>query len=389
MINKKNVVKMFALRSESVVSSVEGVVRGVVHDLCVKYDLNESEALSLIGLSDRLDDMPVLKQVVRPLNSSEVVLSPCEPVVKQVDPPLKPCEAEVLSPCEAEVLKKNGSKKSSAIILPYNGEMKEDCCFGLKDNWGLYTQCKNPKKNGKFCKVCQNQADKNNGIPTYGTIEDRIKVDIMDYKDPRGKSPIAYSKIMEKFNYTREQVEKEASSQNIKIDERHFMHTDSGKRGRPKSVSESVPKEETAKPKGVKGRPRKEQKVVEVISSSSGDLFEELIKQSEAKDETKIEAEIEPKDEYEEADEGDEEADEGDEEADEGDEEADEDEEEEEEETEIVNRITYEGKKYLKGKFTGIIYDEEQDVVGKWIESSSTIEFFSGNSVGKWLGNRV
>lgn len=155
------------------------------------------------------------------------------------------------------------------------------------------------------------------------------------------------------------------------------MKTDSGKRGRPKS--DSITKEETPKPKGVKGRPRKEPKVVEVISSSSSDLFEELIKRSEAKSEEPIEPKdeepIEPKDEYEEADEGDEEVDE--------------DEEEEEEETEIVNRITYEGKKYLKGKFTGIIYDEEQDVVGKWIESSSTIEFFSGNIVGKWLGNRV
>lgn len=345
---------MFALRTEQVQSSVEGVVRGVVHELCVKYELNESDALSLIGLSDRLDD-PSLKACDVVMNSCDVVMNSCESLIPIPIPP--------------EVLKKNAVKKTSAIILPYNGEMKEDCCYGLKDNWGLYTQCKNPKKNGKFCKVCQNQADKNNGVPTYGTIEDRIKADIMDYKDPRGKSPIAYSKIMEKFDYTREQVEKEASSQNIKIDERHFMKTDSGKRGRPKS--DSITKEETPKPKGVKGRPRKEPKVVEVISSSSSDLFEELIKRSEAKSEEPIEA----KDEYEEADEGDEEADE--------------DEEEEEEETEIVNRITYQGKKYLKGKFTGIIYDEEQDVVGKWIESSSTIEFFSGNIVGKWLGNRV
>ena len=341
---------MFALRSAEVISSVEGVVRGVVHDLCVKYDLNESDALSVIGLLDRVDDMSVMKPCESLMKPCESVLKPCESVLKQVDPPLKPCEV-LLSPCETPVLKKNPSKKTSAIILPYNGEMKEDCCFGLKDNWGLYTQCKNPKKNGKFCKVCQNQADKNNGIPTYGTIEDRIKVDIMDYKDPRGKSPIAYSKIMEKFDYTREQVEKEASSQNIKIDERHFMQSDGGKRGRPKSVNESAQKEETPKPKGVKGRPRKEQKVVEVISSSSGDLFEELIKQSEAKDETKIEATDEHEDE-------------------------DEDEDEDEEETDVVNRITYEGKKYLKSKNTGVIYNEEQDVVGKWIESTSTIEFF-------------
>jgi len=48
----------------------------------------------------------------------------------------------------------------------------------------------------------------------------------------------------------------------------------------------------------------------------------------------------------------------------------------EDETPDVVKRITYEGKKYLRSKKTGIIYNEEQDVVGKWVESTKAIEFF-------------
>jgi hypothetical protein len=56
--------------------------------------------------------------------------------------------------------------------------------------------------------------------------------------------------------------------------------------------------------------------------------------------------------------------------------------EEEEEEQDRVKKIEYEGKKYLKSKKTGIIYDykkyvdeAEQVVVGKWSESTNKIIF--------------
>jgi hypothetical protein len=48
---------------------------------------------------------------------------------------------------------------------------------------------------------------------------------------------------------------------------------------------------------------------------------------------------------------------------------------EEEEETDVVKRITYEGKPYLRSKSNGTIYNMEQDVVGKWNEETQTIDF--------------
>ena len=53
-----------------------------------------------------------------------------------------------------------------------------------------------------------------------------------------------------------------------------------------------------------------------------------------------------------------------------------------EEEPDVVKKITYEDKKYLKSKKTGIIYDYneyvtngEQIVVGKWNELTNKIDF--------------
>jgi hypothetical protein len=385
------------------------------------------------------------------------------------------------------------STSTSTFHLPYNGGKNDDCCSGLKENWGLYTQCKHPAKDGKkFCKVCQNQADKNNDVPTYGTIEDRCAVDMFGFVDPSGKKPACYSKIMKKFNYSKEDVLAECARNNIVLDERHFESFPVNKSGRPKSTEK---KEEPEK--GAKGRPRKEKKVTEITSGS--DLFEQLVKDasetaaskpadsksietaaSETADSKSIEAvAIEPADSKsietaasetadsksseavasedadneavdtakkeavdtakkeavdaakkeavdaakKEADKAKKEADkakievdkkakkesdkkakkeseetakkeaadkarkEAEDKANEEEEKEDaydeetEDEEEEEEDAEkeetpdVVKRITYEGKKYLKSKNTGIIYNEEQDVVGKWNDIENRIDF--------------
>ena len=58
--------------------------------------------------------------------------------------------------------------------------------------------------------------------------------------------------------------------------------------------------------------------------------------------------------------------------------------EDDDEEPEIVKKITFEEKKYLRSMKTGIIYDyekyineQEQVVVGKWNENENKIEFSS------------
>jgi hypothetical protein len=46
-----------------------------------------------------------------------------------------------------------------------------------------------------------------------------------------------------------------------------------------------------------------------------------------------------------------------------------------EEEADVVKKIDFEGKKYLKSKKTGIIYNMDQEVIGKWNESKQRIDF--------------
>ena len=45
------------------------------------------------------------------------------------------------------------------------------------------------------------------------------------------------------------------------------------------------------------------------------------------------------------------------------------------EEADVVKKIVFEGKKYLKSKKTGIVYNMEQDVIGKWNEAKQRIDF--------------
>jgi cell division septum initiation protein DivIVA len=367
----------------------------------------------------------------------------------------------------SKAVKSSEIKLKSKYPLPFNGLCKDSCCKGLRQNIGLYTQCEVKVKSGiRYCKVCQSQADKNeNGKPDYGTIEDRLAVDILEYTDPKGKKVSPYTKIMKKLKITREDVELEANKLNIIINEMHFETTDvETKRGRPKT--EKIAKE----PTGPKGRPKKSKKVLE-IEGDETDLFASLVasanveesdkeeqEEEEAEEakaakkeverlekeakkeadrlekeakkeadrlekeakkeaerlekEAKKEADRLEKEAKKEAERLEKEAKEAKKEADRLEKEAKKEaerlekeakaaaasaskkepkkekkakaviEEEEEEEAEVVKKIVYEDKKYLKSKKSGIIYDYkeyaengEQVVVGKWNDSKNIIEF--------------
>jgi hypothetical protein len=155
--------------------------------------------------------------------------------------------------------------------LPYNGEFNEDCCHALRQNNGLYTQCQSSQKKGStYCKSCIQSAEKNDGIPEYGTIQARQATDIFEYVDPKGRKPVAYTKVMKKYKVSKEQVLAEAGKFNIVIFERHFEETEAeGKRGRPKV--EKAPKEVKSK-----GRPKKSKAVLE-ISGDQEDLFAAMV----------------------------------------------------------------------------------------------------------------
>lgn len=183
---------------------------------------------------------------------------------------------EVKSSSKRSVSKKISEKTvKSAFPLPYNGELKSECCFGIRQNSGLYTQCPSIRpENGAYCGSCDKQAAKNeHGLPDYGNIQTRSSKYLKDeeFVDPSGKKPVAYTKVMKKLKLTEEQVREEAAKHNMTLDPRHFVEVEK-KSGRPaKVVTEKEPKE--TKPKG---RPKKSKRVLE-LAGEEEDLFASLV----------------------------------------------------------------------------------------------------------------
>jgi hypothetical protein len=346
----------------------------------------------------------------------------------------------------------------SAFPLPYNGEFNDACCYALRQNNGLYTQCSGLRKGeAQFCKGCASQMQKTGAeVPEYGTIQQRMAVGLFDYVDPKGRKPIAYAKVMKKYKFNQEQAIEEAGKFNITINPEHFVVPEETKRGRPKT--EKAPKE-----KGAKGRPKKSKKVLQ-IEGDDEDLFATLVAEanenesevvapkkkgkSEAEKEAErlaaeqLKAEKEAKRLAEKAEReaklaaekaAKEAAKEAERLAREAKKKAEEEEkaakklaaeqakaqkeaekaaalaakeaakdvaeqkkkpegktkaaapveqDEEDDEPDVVKKIEFEGKKYLKSKKTGIVYDYQkyvkegdQVVVGKWNDASNKIEF--------------
>ena len=181
----------------------------------------------------------------------------------------------------------------AAFPMPFNGELNESLCYALRQNNGLYTQCTSVRKGeSHFCKGCASQMQKTGAeVPEYGTIQQRMASGILDYVDPKGRKPIAYTKIMKKYKLTQEMVLEEAGKLNININSQHFVAPEeSVKRGRPSTQKEP-------KSKGAKGRPKKSKKVIE-IDGDEEDLFASLVKTANMDEEiqdTPIEAEVAPK----------------------------------------------------------------------------------------------
>ena len=138
----------------------------------------------------------------------------------------------------------------SKVAMPFLGKMKEGCCSALRQNHGLYTQCDTEVKDSKYCNKCGDS-------PKFGTIEERLAVGLMEFRDPSGKGPTAYMKVLKKLKISREEAELEAGKLNIIIDDIHFQE-------------EKVDKKE-------KGRPKKAKKIIE-LEDDSTDLFANLVK---------------------------------------------------------------------------------------------------------------
>lgn len=141
-------------------------------------------------------------------------------------------------------------KKKVKFVLPWSGIADDDCCQGLKNNYGIFTQCTNPKVTDcRFCKQCVLAIAKNGDEHPCGTVVERLAVAINDYKDPKGKKVVHYTQYMKKMNITQQDVIDFADGKYIHPS--HFVSSNS-KRGRP-SKKTNIHDDHKKKP----GRPSK------------------------------------------------------------------------------------------------------------------------------------
>lgn len=188
-----------------------------------------------------------------------------------------------LSAVEVKVSKRSSGKKLSVKVLksqfalPFSNTIRAECCTGVKQNRGLYSQCENaPTKDNVFCTGCFNQSEKNASCePDCGVIGKRL-AEGSAWRDPKGNAPVSYRKVMKKLKLTEEQVLAEVARLGVAFNaEEHFavVAAKDTKRGRPKKASDdssSVGADDSKK----RGRPKKAAKVVEVVSE---DLFATLV----------------------------------------------------------------------------------------------------------------
>jgi len=215
-IEMNNEMTVNSLLMKSLESATREYARKCVTKLASEYGFSEENALKILNLEN-------LKLQVQEMK-------------KRSGGKAKAKESKAK---ESKAKPEKPEKKARALFaLPFSKEnVLESGCQGLAYNSGLFTQC--PKEciaSLNYCKQCQSEIDQYGGT-TNGTVAHRLGCELMEFKDPKGRKPVAYSKIMEKQKLSREQVEAEAGKQNIVIDEIHFV---AGEKKEKKKKAEAV-----------------------------------------------------------------------------------------------------------------------------------------------------
>jgi hypothetical protein len=210
--------------------------RGCVTRCASLYGFDSSEALAALNL----ENLAIQVREMKKRSSGKKTKEPKEKVEK-------PKKEKAVKEKKEKAVKVVAYKPS--IPLPFVASMvSEDGCHGLAYNNGLFTQCQKIRMSqSSYCKGCQSEADLNaSGAPNNGTVEQRLGCGLMEFRDSKGRSPIAYSKIMEKQHISREEVALEEGKLNIEIDELHFAVVEKKAIGKPKATKKTVTVVESA-----------------------------------------------------------------------------------------------------------------------------------------------
>tara|TARA_B000000557_G_scaffold263660_1_gene266997 strand:+ start:252 stop:1472 length:1221 start_codon:yes stop_codon:yes gene_type:complete len=302
-------------------------------------ELSRAEMVPEPGKKSRQPSAPAPRPALAEPSSTDD--APPAPTLSLPDPP-------------AKAKAKAGSLLKT--VLPYCGQTLAGSCQAIRKNHGLYTQCTMPRLGGEtLCKTCHAQLQKRGSL-AYGVIESR-----QDMLSEKRLVATRYATVMRKLNISREKAEAAAASLGWTIPEQEFVEEQTKARGRPKKSSvdptvsssdESAPESEeqpkAQKKKKKAGRPKGNKKEVVSSAADGDDLISALIAQAEARDASEASsgedvAAFIPED-------------------------------AEEEEHEDVVAFEWDGVQYWRGK-DGTLYDPEtQEAVGKWNESSSSVE---------------
>ena len=211
------------------------------------------------------------------------------------------------------------------LKLPYCGT--QEGCKNLKYSGGLFTQCcKNTEKD--YCKVCQTEI--NNGGCKYGNTDDREKVEYGKFVAKTGKEELDYNKYMKSHGYSKEMVIEAANLREIKLPVNLFETKKKNKEPK-RNVEVNDTSSECSEPiKRGRGRPKKEEKKVEVTKDESKNNeigLEELnLDDEESGDEIE------------------------------------------------VRRFNYKGREYLKDINNNTVYTHDGEVIGVYNEDTDSID---------------
>jgi hypothetical protein len=232
-MNIVNDMSVTSLLLKTLENATREYARGCVTRCASLYGFDSSEALTALNL----ENLAIQVREMKKRSTGKKTKAP-----------------KVEKPKKEKAEKKEKAVKVVAykpsIPLPFVASMvSENGCHGLAYNGGLFTQCQKIRMSqSSYCKGCQSEADLNaSGAPNNGTVEQRLGCSLMEFRDSKGRSPIAYSKIMEKQNITREEVALEEGKLNIVIDDAHFAVVEKKEAaGRPKAAKKTVTVVETA-----------------------------------------------------------------------------------------------------------------------------------------------
>ena len=115
------------------------------------------------------------------------------------------------------------------VQLPWCGVIVEECCYGIRYNKGLFTQCTNKvNRFGDICPTCDPASGKRSVC--CGDVRDRGKE---DWSDNKGRKPVRYCKVMTKAGTSKERAQAAAEARGWTIPEIEFEEAAPARRGRP------------------------------------------------------------------------------------------------------------------------------------------------------------